>query len=150
MIHALHRSHVTEIVELLRILREESPEYSYVEDDPIWVASNMDSLIQAEALVGVVDEDEEAHIRGFMIGFVAHPWYSKRVDAMEQLLYVHPDFRGGSTAVKLIKRFEELCRSKGAHELQVGASTGMSEHKTVKLYEHMGYTKRSPVLVKRL
>ena len=150
MIHELHRSHVTDIVELLRILRAESPEYNYVDDDPVWVANNMDGLIQNATLVGVVSEDDDAHVTGFMIGFVSHTWYSKRVDAMEQLLYVHPLYRGGSLAPRLIKRFEELCRTKGAFELSVGASTGMAEERTVKLYKHMGYTERSPTLVKRL
>lgn len=150
MIRDVHRSDTWQIVEHLRVLREESPEYNYVEDDPLWVANNLLQLIENETLIGVVDVDEDQYVKGFMIGFISHTWYSKRVDAIEQLLYIMPEFRGGSIAIRLIKGFEDVCRYRGAFELSVGASTGMAESRTVKLYEKLGYTLRSPTLVKRL
>ena len=144
------RSHdSSQIVELLRILREESPEYNYVDDDPVFVDANLYSMLLHKQMVGVV-ADREDDIVGFMIGFVVAPWYSRRKEAMEQLLYVEPAFRGTSCAVRLINEFEQVCRDYGAKVLHVGASTGMHEDKTVQLYERMGYTKGSPTLKKVL
>ena len=141
--------HTQDIVECLRELRVESPEYNYVDDDPEFVFSNLHALISADHMVGVVAYVNGC-IVGFMIGFVSNPWYSKRVEAMEQLLYVDPAVRGGTTAVRLIKEFEEVCRQRGAVVLSAGASTGIHEDRTVKLYERMGYTQGSPTLRKVL
>lgn len=138
-----------DIVELLRQLRVESPEYNYVEDDPTFVVNNLWSLISNNAMTGVVAVVNDVLV-GFMIGFVGAPWYSKRVEAMEQLLYVDPAVRGGTTAIRLIKEFEKLCKAKGAEVLSVGATTGIKEDRTVSLYERMGYTKGSPTLRKVL
>ena len=138
-----------DIVECLRQLRVESPTYNYVEDDPEFVYSNLFALIDNGAMTGVVAYVNGC-IVGFMIGFVGAPWYSKRVEAMEQLLYVDPAVRGGTTAVRLIKEFEQLCKAKGAGVINVGASTGVHEDRTVKLYERMGYTQGSPTLRKAL
>ena len=137
------------IVELLRMLRCESPEYEYVDDDPVFVDANLYHMLLHKMMVGVVAETENG-IVGFMIGFVAAPWYSRRKEAMEQLLYVDPAYRGGSVAMRLIREFEDVCRDYGAKVLSVGASTGMNEDRTVRLYERMGYTKGSPTLKKVL
>lgn len=138
-----------DIVELLRILRLESPEYNYVDDDPEFVSSNLGTLIHNGMMKGVVAMDGQTLV-GFMIGFVGAPWYSRRVEAMEQLLYVDPAWRGGSMAHRLIHHFEDVCIDAGAKVLSVGASTGMAEERTVMLYERMGYTKGSPTLRKAL
>lgn len=138
-----------DIVALLQQLRVESPEYNYVENDPVFVVNNLWSLISNGAMRGVVAITGDVLV-GFMIGFIAAPWYSKRVEAMEQLLYVDPAVRGGTTAIRLIKEFEKLCLDNGAAVLSVGASTGMKEDRTVKLYERMGYTQGSPTLRKVL
>ncbi len=138
-----------QIVEMLRKLRVESPEYNYVQDDPITVTNKLDQLLYKDIMQGVVAH-EFGEIVGFMMGFIAAPWYSTRVEAMEQLLYVEPMFRGGSVAPRLIRKFECLCKERNAYELHVGASTGLNEHRTVKLYEKMGYTKGSPTLKKVL
>ncbi len=138
-----------DIVELLRILRLESPEYNYVDDDPEFVRSNLGTLIHTSMMRGVVALDGQTLV-GFMIGFVGAPWYSRRVEAMEQLLYVDPAWRGGTLAFRLVHHFEAVCREAGAANLMVGASTGMAEERTVMLYERMGYTKGSPTLRKAL
>lgn len=138
-----------DIVELLRILRLESPEYNYVDDDPEFVISNLGTLIHNGMMKGVVAMDGQTLV-GFMIGFVGAPWYSRRVEAMEQLLYVDPAWRGGTTAPRLVRLFEGVCRRSGAAVLSVGASTGMAESRTVKMYERMGYTQGSPTLRKAL
>lgn len=133
------------IVEMLRVLREESPAYNYVEDDPVWVAGNLEPLLERDAIVGVIEPE-----RGFMIGAVYNTWYSKRIEAAEQLLYVHPDHRGGLLAVRLIKAFEALARSAGATYLHVGATTDMAEDRTRELYMRLGYEPKGQSLRKKL
>lgn len=122
------------IVEMLRLLRQESPAYNYVDDDPAWVYDNLYPLIENEHMLGLIEPE-----RGFMIGSISNTWYSKRREAVEQLLYVEPDARGGMLAVRLIKAFETLVRERGAVILHAGASTRMMEDRTAALYMRLGY-----------
>lgn len=138
-----------DIVWALRALRVESPEYNYADDDPVTVYGNLFPMLDKGMMTGVVAVTEDKLV-GFMIGFVGAPWYSKRIEAMEQLLYVEPASRGGSIAHRLIRHFEDVCRAAGAEVIHVGASTGLKEDRTVKLYERMGYTQGSPTLKKVL
>ena len=133
------------IVELLRLLRQESPAYNYVEDDPAWVYDNLYAMLEAGQLIGVIVPE-----RGFMIGTVSHTWYSKQLEATEQLLYIDPDARGGMLAVRLIRAFESLARERGAMHLHVGATTRMAEDRTRELYIRLGYEPTGQSLRKKL
>lgn len=133
------------IVEMLRIMRTESPTYSFAEDDPVWVRGNLEPLLERNALSGVIEPD-----KGFMIGAIFNTWYSKQIIAAEQLLYVHPDHRGGMLAVRLIKSFELHVEARGAEYLTVGASSGMTEERTRELYKRLGYEPQGQSLRKKL
>lgn len=137
--------HCAEIVAMLRIMREESPNYNYAEDDPSWVVENLKRIVEAGSLTGVIHPG-----KGFLIGAIAHPWYSRRVEAYEQLLYIHPVYRGGMLAVRLIRAWEALARARGAEVSNVGASSGMAEDRTKELYARLGYTFAGPSLKKDL
>lgn len=133
------------IVEMLRIMRTESPTYSYAEDDPVWVRSNLEPLLERNALTGIIEPE-----KGFMIGAIFNTWYSKQIIAAEQLLYVHPDHRGGMLAVRLIKAFENLARERKAEYIDVGATSGMQEERTRDLYMRLGYEPKGQSLRKKI
>jgi GNAT superfamily N-acetyltransferase len=135
-----------DIVTMLQTLRTESPEYNYVEDKPQWVLNNLERMLEDDVLFGVIDD----RLRGFMIGAVSTSWYSNRVEGYEQLLYISPESRGGTLAVRLIKAFEDAMRDRGAKVLHVGASTGMQEDRTARLYQALGYTLKGQSLRKDL
>jgi GNAT superfamily N-acetyltransferase len=138
-------SDATSIVDMLRLLRQESPTYNHVDDDPEWVEGNLKLLLEAEALTGVIEPN-----KGFMIGAIADTWYSKIVHATEQLLYIDPDFRGGMLAVRLIKSFEALARAGNAVDVHAGATTGMQDERTRALYMRLGYELHGLTLRKKL
>lgn len=137
--------HCAEAVACLRIMREESPTYNYAEDDPSWVVENLKRIVAAGALTGVIEPG-----KGFMIGAINHPWYSRRVEAYEQLLYIRPEHRGGMLAVRLIRAWEALARARGAAVCNVGASSGMAEDRTRELYQRLGYSYHGQSLKKDL
>jgi GNAT superfamily N-acetyltransferase len=134
-----------EIVRMMQAVRIESPTYAYTENDPEFVENNLMDLITAGLIVGVIEPD-----KGVMIGGIGNSWYSRRREAHEQLLYVSPPHRGGLLAVRLIKAFEVVCREAGAEVIHAGASTGLSEDRTVNLYSRLGYSIGSPTLTKGL
>lgn len=135
MIRDISLYDVNPICEMLVDLRNESPEYNFVNEDWDYVPKHLQAMIIQPAFIGVIDDD----YRGFMFGSVDRHWYSSRVDAFEQLLFVGSAFRGTMLAPRLIRAFEDRARSRQAENVYAGATTGMSEDRTIKLYERMGY-----------
>jgi GNAT superfamily N-acetyltransferase len=81
----------------------------------------------------------EVKIVGAMFGTVAPLWFSDELVAREDLLYVHPDYRGGRAAYILAKAFLEAAKSAGIKHVQAGVSTGLGQG-AERLYRHLGMT----------
>lgn len=139
------------IIRVCQRIHDESPVYGAFDRSlEELVTANLTAMKNAGVLHGIVAEDADANAYGLMLGVVSAPWYTDRVEACEQTLYVHPEHRGSSIAPRLIKEFEKLCKELGAWQIAAGATTGMTEDRTIQLYERLGYTVRSPTVSKRL
>lgn len=146
MIRDISLYDVTPICELLVDLRRESPEYAFVREDWDYVPVRLSNMICQPSFIGVIDDD----YKGFMFGCVEEHWYSSRIDAFEQLLYVGSPYRGTMLAPKLIKAFERVAKSRGAANIYAGATTGMQEERTIELYKRLGYRTTQPAVRKEL
>lgn len=146
MIREISLYDVVPICEMLVDLRNESPTYGYGEEDWGYVPSQLKHMITDPSFIGFIDDD----FRGFMLGAVCSYWYSRRKDAHEQLLWINAEARGGMLAPRLIKRFEQKARELGAVHVYAGASTGMSEERTIQLYERLGYTRLTTPVKRKL
>jgi GNAT superfamily N-acetyltransferase len=134
------------IISMLQFFREESPEYNYVSDDPAYVTRNLNSMWDSGMGFGVLDSDG----KGFMLAAVSPTWYSERIDASEQVLFVYPPFRGSSLAIRMIKEVEAMCRRLRVHTFHVGVSTGIKEERVVRMYERLGFKSKGHSLSKVL
>lgn len=146
MIRDMSLYDVNAVCELLVDLRNESPEYKFVNEDWDHVPPRLRDMICHPGFIGVIDDD----YRGYMIGYVQDHWYSSRIDAFEQLLYVAKDHRGSMLAPRLIKAFEKKAKEKGAENVYAGATTGMNEERTIELYKRLGYRVTLPGVRKEL
>ena len=54
-------------------------------------------------------------------------------------LYIHPKFRGGIAAFRMIKGYVKWAKSKGVLEILGGTQSGVSPRKTISLYERSGF-----------
>lgn len=146
MIREISLYDVGPICELLCDLQVESPEYNFVQQDWDYVPPRLKNMICQPSFIGVIDDD----YKGFMFGEVSEHWYSSRIDAFEQLLYVAAPHRGTMLAPRLIKSFEALAKSRGAANVYAGATTGMDEDRTIELYKRLGYRTTLPAVRKEL
>lgn len=76
---------------------------------------------------------------GFFIGMVHEQWFGRSLIGTELVLYIRPEFRGGISAVRLIKRFEEFCASRGCVDINVGSSAEINTELAQKFYGRLGY-----------
>lgn len=130
----LELSDVDFIIRSLQQMRTESPVYGECADDPEYVASTLRNLILCDVMYGVV-----APGKGFLLYTMQPTWFCADVYANEQLMYVHPDYRGGSTAFKLILSFVNAAEDAKCKYCAAGASSGINDERVLKLYQRIGF-----------
>lgn len=85
---------------------------------------------------------------GMIGGVIVEHFFSEDTYATDLVVYVKPDRRGSSAAVRLIKAFEQWAFSVGVDEVLLGVSTGINQADTVRIYERLGYKVSSNSLIK--
>lgn len=122
------------LVELGRAMAGESPTaYPPVEFEPSqrWLV-NAD--MNPERMYAALAEPDI----GFITGAIG-PWsFSDRLRGACDLLFVRPEHRGGSAAVRLWRSFADWATANGAETLIAGSTTGVASERTARLFEAMG------------
>lgn len=139
---------VERLVEFGEMLHAESEyaRHTYSRDK---VASMMCGLIGGEYGVVFVAESG-GEIIGAIAGGIDAFWFGDTLHAFDFSFYVLPDKRGGSAAFRLLLAFEHWAKAKGAVEIDIGITTGISEDKTQRFYEKMGYVQTGRLFGKAL
>lgn len=140
-------SDVPALVELGRRMHAESPRFVRLAFDPQRLAGVATNLIPNKDCCILVG-DNDGPLIGMFVGFVMQHFFSTASYASDMALYVTPEERGGSLAVRFLRRFESWSRDKGAAELVPGISTEVEVERTARLYERLGY-KRSGLIMRR-
>lgn len=143
----LVRSDIEWIVEELRELPGQSNVYRDVPDDVPYVSEYFYNMYDTGVLVGSVEEWSDS----FILAASMRPWYANRLEVHEIVLWVPERYRGARTALMLIQHFTGVALAMSPHSIHVGASLDItSADKTLRLYEHCGYTRSQGGAVMRL
>lgn len=124
----------------------ESPVYKDMTINSMYSLQYLEAMWDTGALFGAVSNDST----GCMIGVCTANWTSPTLQASELMLYVEPQARGTGLAIKLVQRFTEIARQRGAQKLYVGSSTGINDEGVRKLYERLGFKSIGSALSKEL
>jgi GNAT superfamily N-acetyltransferase len=76
---------------------------------------------------------------GFFVGVVQQHWFGNDLAGYDLAMYLEPEHRGGMTAVRFIKRFEDWCRDQGVKTINLGSSAEIATDTARKLYTGLGY-----------
>lgn len=82
------------------------------------------------------DGDE---IVGMFWGLISEFFFSNVRVSQDLLLYVLPSYRNGTTAVRLIKYYEQWAIESGAGEIQLAVSADIDNARAIRLYQGLGY-----------
>jgi GNAT superfamily N-acetyltransferase len=134
------------IIEMLLALHVESPHYNKVRPDEDYVRTTLTSMIEQPAFIGYIDCD----LRGFMFGIANRTWYDSELNAYELLLYILPEYRGGTLAARLIRQFETHASRLDCIHVRAGTTTQVHAETTLRLYERLGYTREANTVTKRI
>ena len=89
---------------------------------------------------GLVAEDGD-RLAGMLGGFLTQYFFCDETLACDDLVFVEPEYRGGTTAARLIKAFREWAAGRGAREVTLGVSTNVNVDATGRFYEGLGFTR---------
>ena len=82
---------------------------------------------------------DKGGIKGMLAGALYEQFFSYGRLASELFIFVDQNARGAVAGKRLIQAFEMWANSKGATEIRVGVSSGITPDRTVGFYERLGY-----------
>ena len=136
---------VPTLIELGRVMHQESPRFRGMDYDE-------EKLMQLGANLvnqgGIFLAEKDGKPLGMILGMVTEHFFGHDLMACDLAVYVHPDHRGGTLAVRLIKKFEAWAFSMGAKVITMGVSTEVEADRTGQLYKRLGYRMTGVLAVK--
>lgn len=105
-----------------------------------------------EEYFGVVAVDDSKDlIVGYMAGFLTTYSFNENVYyAADEMVYVHPKYRGKLVGSKIIKAFTKWAESKGCLEVAIGTISEIATERTKKLYSKIGFKEVGSLFRKRI
>lgn len=97
--------------------------------------------VSPDALLLVAERNGE--LVGGIAGMVTPHWFSDDLVSNDYALFMLPEHRGGTTAIRLARAYIEWAQAKGAKMIQLGISTGVHAEETAALYKAIGLKKFS-------
>lgn len=86
----------------------------------------------------------------FMAGQLSETYLNDEINAYEKGLFVVPEHRGGTIAVRLVRNFEAWARKSGAKNIWMGQSVGQNQQSTLHFFERLGYPCQGFITCKKL
>lgn len=125
------------LADLGALMHAESPRFRDFTYQPARVLEMLAWLTNSpQGLVLVADMPFEGVIGGIMAMAVPH-YACDLVQASDMAFFVHPEFRGGTAAARLVHGYLDWAREMGA-EPSIGVNTGVQPQRTGRLLAALG------------
>lgn len=127
------------VLALARLMQQEAPQYrNYpfeVERFDEWASL----FLTNDDWLCVLAVDEEAGPIGMLaVGCVPMIFCSERtVD--DVVFFVHPDWRGTTAALRMLRHMEPWAKARGATAIRMGVTTGTNPAQTIRFLDRFGY-----------
>ena len=89
--------------------------------------------------LSLLAENSEGKIIGMFLGALEEYFFTTDKSANSFLIWVDPDYRGSSTAIKLIDIFKQWAVKKGAKEINLVVSSGVRIGSTDRFFRRLGF-----------
>jgi GNAT superfamily N-acetyltransferase len=143
---------VGEVVALAQAMSDESEKYrkqGFNRERTTQLATCL--CLRLDRFIGYVAENDEGELVGMIALIVADSLTHDVRYATDIAVFVKPELRGTSAAIRLIKAAEQEALEKyHVDEVHLGISTGIMPERTVHIYERLGYKMSSYGLVKEV
>mgnify|MGYP000918724954 CR=1 FL=1 len=137
MIRNATHEDVNRMVELGALMHAESKFRAY-SFDPWKLAATIGALIDGEDGIAIVAEEDGEIVGGF-IGFLSEHYFGRDKASYDLALFLQPEHRVGTLAMRLIRAYIKVAKEKGASEVVIANSTGVAKERVARLFEHAGF-----------
>lgn len=128
---------IPRMVELGAVMHAES-RFAPLRYLPEKVAGFLGHLIDnPNAFVRVVEARGE--VVGGLVAMAVQHWFSDAWLSQDIAMFLHPDHRGGMTAARLIRAYQEWAHGRGIVDCEMGVNTGVKMGETGLLMQRMGF-----------
>ena len=120
---------------------EEAGEYAGLSYDSSLAIGNMMLATKDPNQLFILSLNSEKEVVGMLwaVCVAALPWSPEKV-ALDQIVYVSPEYRGTRHGLDLLRAYEDWAEEEGASEIRLSIASGVHETKTSKLYQKLGYS----------
>ena len=91
---------------------------------------------------------KEDQVIGMMIGFISEYWFSNEKFASDLCVYIVPEYRGSSAALRLMNLYTKWAVSKPIREIRIGETTRVNPEATAKFYKKLGFVEGGTLFVR--
>lgn len=105
-------------------------------------------LTRDDYICFVAERNDE--IVGLMVGITGVNFFADTTYAADLALYVVPEHRGSTAAVRLIIEFSKWAQDIGCAEMRCGVTTGINDEVGGKLYKRFGFEFGGTLYVKQI
>ncbi len=138
MIRDAHPDDIEQMLLIVNQVHQELDYYKSFKLDLERTAETLFALIQQSEGIVLVSSNEEV-VEGFIIGIVTPFWFTKTKYATDIALCVDAKYRNKTIGYKLLKRFIEEGKKKGAKIISTSLNDEADNPKYEKLIKKMGY-----------
>jgi len=103
-----------------------------------------------QGFIAYVTENEAGEVVGMIGLFVMDSLTHSVRTAQDVGVFLRPEYRGTSAAIRMIKAAEKEALEYGVDEIHLGISTGVMPEKTVHIYKKLGYKMASYGMIKEI
>lgn len=132
-----------------RMMQAEAPAYRDFPFEDARFSAWFALCLESPDWLGLVAVDESAGIVGFLAMGAMPMIFCSAVTVDDLAFFVHPQWRGTTAAVRLIRAMEAWAKAKGAAQIRMGLTTGTNPDAAQKFLERFSYSLEGRVMVKR-
>ena len=127
------------MLELAHLMHQESPVYRDLPLERHKLLELAHASITRPELALLIVCTTNGQITGMLGGLSTTEYFGPSITTCDLFLYVHPDHRGSSAALRLIKTYKKWAEDLGATRINLGITTGVLLAETGRLYEAAGF-----------
>ena len=139
-----------DIMEISRRMHAESPNYRDLPFDHIAVGAWAAMHIRADNMAAWGVRSPRDELIGGMFARIEPTYFGPATVAIEDALYVAPNYRGSRAAHRLLGAFAFWAKENNVDRMVVTPSTGINEDRACGFLEKLGFHKAATSMVKDL
>lgn len=130
---------IPRLVELGRAMHAESRfrAFSFNTDK---VARGFERMLGNANFILLVDGDP---VHAMFLGGAHEFWWGDDLESSDVVLYVTPEKRGGSSALKLVRGYIAWAKRKDVADIRIATATGVNTERTLRFFERVGFAQMS-------